>query len=285
MVKIDLHMHSNHSDGEFPPKELVDIVAKKKISVMAITDHDRATSNKEAGDYAKEKGIEYINGIEITATPPKGVRELHIVGLFINSENEEIKNISGRHKKYAIETAKNIIEKLNDLEYDISFEELLKETEGKHFGRPFMAKILMRKYPDKFQERSQVFNELLGKNGKAFVLPRGTELREAINIIHNAGGIAIVAHPWYLGEKMLDILEQFVSLGGDGIELDYTPKESIPNNTKEILEDFTKKHNLIISGGTDFHRIKEGKKEIGDRGISKEEFLKLKEYHQKNAKT
>ena len=128
MVKIDLHMHSNHSDGEFPPKELVDIVAKKKISVMAITDHDRATSNKEAGDYAKEKGIEYINGIEITATPPKGVRELHIVGLFINSENEEIKNISGRHKKYAIETAKNIIEKLNDLEYDISFEELLKET-------------------------------------------------------------------------------------------------------------------------------------------------------------
>lgn len=284
MRKIDLHMHSNHSDGEFSPKELVDIVSKKGIPAMAITDHDKATANKEAKEYAEEKGIEYISGIEITATPPEGVKELHIVGLFIDSENEEIKAIPEKHEKYAIATAKKIIEKLNDLDYEISFEELVQETKGEHFGRPFIAKILMKKYPEKFQERSQVFDELLGKQGKAFVLPKGTELNEAIEMIHNAGGIAIVAHPWYLGENMLKILEDFVSFGGDGIELDYSPKDSIPENTREKLDDFAKKHNLIISGGTDFHEIKEGGKEIGDRGISKEEFLKLKEYHQKNAK-
>lgn len=284
MTKIDLHMHSNHSDGEFSPKELVDIVSKKGIPVMAITDHDKATANKEAKEYAEEKGIEYVSGIEITATPPEGVKELHIVGLFIDSENKEIKAIPERHEKYAIATAKKIIEKLNKLGYDISFEELVQETKGEHFGRPFIAKILMKKYPEKFQERSQVFDELLGKQGKAFVMPKGTELDEAINIIHNAGGIAIVAHPWYLGKNMLEILERFVSLGGDGIELDYQPKESIPENTREILENFARKNNLIISGGTDFHEIKEGGKEIGDRGISEEEFLKLKEYHQKNAR-
>lgn len=284
MMKIDLHMHSNHSDGEFSPKELVEIVSKKGIKGMAITDHDKATANKEAEEYAKEKEIEYVSGIEITATPPEGVKELHIVGLFIDPENEEIKSISDKHRKYAIETAKKIIEKLNDLGYDISFEELSKETNEEHFGRPFIAKILMRKYPEKFQERSQVFDELLGKQGKAFVMPKGTELGEAIKIIHDAGGIAIVAHPWYLGENMLKILEEFVSLRGDGIELDYTPKDSIPESTKEILEEFVKKHNLIVSGGTDFHKLEEGKKEIGDIGISEEEFLKLKKYHQKNAK-
>ncbi len=284
MTKIDLHMHSNHSDGEFSPKELVDIVFKKGIPAMAITDHDKATANKEAEIYAKEKGIEYIPGIEITATPPEGVRELHIVGLFIDSENEEIKAIPERHKKYAIATAKKIIKKLNELGYNISFEELVQETKGEHFGRPFIAKILMKKYPEIFQERSQVFDELLGKQGKAFVMPKGTELDEAINIIHNAGGIAIVAHPWYLGKNMLEILERFVSLGGDGIELDYQPKESILENTREILENFARENNLIISGGTDFHEIKEDGKEIGDRGMSEEGFLKLKEYHQKNAR-
>jgi hypothetical protein len=284
MNKIDLHMHSNHSDGEFSPKELVDIVSKNGIHAMAITDHDKATANKEAKEYAEEKGIEYIPGIEITATPPEGVKELHIVGLFIDSENEEIKAIPERHEKYAIATAKKIIEKLNELDYEITFKELLDETNGEHFGRPFIAKILMKKYPEKFQERNQVFDELLGKQGKAFVMPKGTELEEAINIIHNAGGIAIVAHPWYLGKNMLEILERFVSFGGDGIELDYQPKESIPEKTREILENFARENNLIISGGTDFHEIKEGGKEIGDRGISEEEFLKLKEYHQKNAR-
>lgn len=284
MRKIDLHLHSNHSDGDFSPKELVDLVFKKKIPAMAITDHDKATANKEAREYARERKIEYISGIEITATPPEGVKELHIVGLFIDPENEEIKSISEKHKNYAINTAKEIIKKLDKLGYKISFEDLVKETKEKHFGRPLIAKILMRKYPEKFKEKSHVFNELLGKHGKAFVLPKGTELGEVIKIIHNAGGIAIVAHPWYLEENMLEILEKFVFLGGDGIELDYSPKDSIPENTKEILINFIKKNNLIISGGTDFHRREEGKKEIGDRGISKEEFFKLKEYHQKNAK-
>ncbi len=284
MVKIDLHMHSNHSDGEFSPRKLVEIVSKKGISAMAITDHDKATANKEAEVYAKEKGIEYVSGIEITATPPEGVKELHIVGLFVDSEDEEIKAIPDKHEKYAIATAKKIIEKLNSLGYEMTFKDLLEETKGEHFGRPFIAKILMRKYPEKFQERSQVFDELLGKQGKAFIMSKGTGLDEAIKIIHNAGGIAIVAHPWYLGKNMLEILNRFVSLGGDGIELDYQPKDSIPEDTIKLLEKFAKENNLIVSGGTDFHEIKEGGKEIGDRGISKEEFLKLKEYHQKNAR-
>jgi predicted metal-dependent phosphoesterase TrpH len=281
MVKIDLHMHSTFSDGELTPEELVDYALHKGVSAIALTDHDRAGGNIVAQKYAKEKGLEFVPGIEITTTPPEGVKELHIVGLFIDSENEEIKKIHGRHKEYATKNTKIMIEKINALGYDITFEELLEETDGKHLGRPFIAKILMGKYPEKFPNRKIVFNELLGKQGKAFVKPQGTELSEAIKIIHNAGGTAIVAHPWYLGENMVEILEKFVLLGGDGIEVDYTPKGTIPEDTRNKLEEFAKKHNLIISGGTDFHKKEEGGKEIGDRGISKEEFSKLKEYNQK----
>ncbi len=284
MAKIDMHMHSNHSDGEFSPKELVEIVSKMGIPAMSITDHDKATANNEAEKYAKEKGIEYIPGIEITITPPEDVKELHIVGLFIDSENNEIKKIPEKHKKYAVETAKKIIKKLNNLGYDISFEELIHETKGEHFGRPFIARILMRKYPEKFQERSQVFDELLGKQGKAFVIAKGTELNEAIKIIHNAGGIAIVAHPWYLGKKMLDVLEKFVSFGGDGIEIDHKSKKSIPKETKKVLKKFSIKNNLVISGGTDFHEVKEDKAKIGDFGITKKEFKRLKEYWKNKSK-
>lgn len=283
MGKIDLHMHSTHSDGDLTPRKLIDYAIDKGLSAIAITDHDRATANKEAENYAKGKEIEYVPGIEITTTPPKGAKELHIIGLFIDSENKEIKDILERNRKYAIKNSKIMVEKINKLGYSITFDELLKETEGNHFGRPFIAKILMRKYPEKFQERKQVFDELLGKQGKAFVKPKGTELKKAIEIIHNAGGIAIVAHPWYLGEKMLDILEKFVLLGGDGIELDYGPKEAIPENTLDILKNFVKKHNLIISGGTDLHE-KKGEEEIGDFGITKEEFQKLKEYWKNNQK-
>jgi predicted metal-dependent phosphoesterase TrpH len=201
-----------------------------------------------------------------------------MVGLFINSENDKINEISEKHKGYVIDTAKKIIKNLNNLGYEITFEELFEETKGEHFGRPSIAKLLMKKYPDKFKERKQVFNELLGQEGKAFVPAKGEELEEAIKAIHDSGGIAIIAHPWFLGENMIKILEEFVSFGGDGIELDYKPREDIPKEIHKILKDFVKERNLIISGGTDFHEKMEGESEIGDFGVTKEEFKKLKEY-------
>ena len=156
MTNIDLHTHSTYSDGALNPKELIDYALEKGLKAISITDHDKASANKEAAIYAKKKGIEYIPGIEITVTPPEGAKEFHMVGLFIDSENEEIKNIPIKHKEYSIKTSKEIIEKLNKLEYKITFEELFKETNGKHLGRPFIAKILMRKYPEKFKERSKL---------------------------------------------------------------------------------------------------------------------------------
>lgn len=278
MFKIDLHIHSNISDGALSSKEIIDLAIKKNIPAIAITDHNDARGIEEALEYAKGKNIEVISGIEITVTPPKDSRELHIVGLFIDHTNKEILNILEKCKKHSIDTAKKIIKKINDLGYGITFQELLNETNGKHFSKPFIAKILMRKYPLEFTERREVFAKLLGQQGKAFVKAIGVPLKEAIEIIHNAGGIAIIAHPWYLRDNMEKTIRDFSKLGGDGIEIDYVPKETIPEETKEILKQIAKEENLVISGGTDFHEIKEGEKEIGDQGISPNEFKSLKKY-------
>ncbi len=275
--KIDLHMHSTASDGDFSPKELIDMAIKRKISAIALTEHNTIKGNEEALKYSEGKNIKFIPGIEITVTPPKGCRELHIVGLFIDSKDSELLKLPKKLKKNAEKVVKKIIKKLNDLGYEITFEDLFKETGGKHFGRPFIAKILMRRYPEEFKERGDVFDKLLGKQGKAFVMPIGASLKDAIEMIHNAGRIAIIAHPWYLGDNKDKIIQEFINLGGEGIERNYIPKESIPKNTGKILDELIKKYNLVVSGGTDFHKLETEGKQIGDTGLSKEEFEKLKE--------
>lgn len=282
MKKIDLHIHSTHSDGKLSPKEIVDLATEREIPAISITDHDNAKANIEAQEYSKDKPIKYIPGIEITCTPPEGVKEVHMVGLFINSQDEEIQKIPQISRDNTEKVVKKIIKNLSSLGYEITFEELWRETEGKHLGRPWIAKILMRKYPKEFEDRKDVFNKLLGKQGKAFERPKGIPMEEAIRIIHNAGGIAILAHPFYLGEKTEETIENFVKLRGDGIEKDHIKKESIPDNMVSRLNQLAKKHNLIISGGTDFHEFKKDGKEIGDIGINKEELQKMEEFISKD---
>lgn len=280
MAKIDLHMHSKESDGKYTPSQLVDLAIKKKIPVIAITDHDIASGNKEAQDYAKNKPIIYVPGIEITSTPPEGVKELHIVGLFIDSENKEIKAIHNRHKKYAEEVINKIIEKLNNLGYKITFKEALEEAKEKNLSRPIIAELLIKKYPSEFKDRKEVFNKLLGKQGKAFVKSKGTSMKRAIEIIHNSGGLAFIAHPWFIETNMEKIIEKFVKLHGDGIEVSCTAKEMA--GMEEKLRKIAKEKNLLISGGTDFHEFEENEREIGDYGISLEEFEKIKGFTSKS---
>ncbi len=282
VVKIDLHIHSTFSDGNLCPSEIIDMAIKKGVSAIAITDHNSVLGNREAVKYSKGKNIKYIPGIEITITPPSICKELHIVGLYIDSNNKEILRLRGKHNRYAKEIIKKIIIKLNNLGYDINFEDLINETKGKHFGRPLLANQLLKKYPNEFVDTKDTFNKLLGKEGKAFVRQKGISMEDAIRIIHEAKGIAIVAHPWYLGDGMEDIIKEFVNLGGDGIERDYVSKKSISADMGLRLDEVIIKYGLVVSGGTDFHDTNK-KKKLGDRGLLKEELERLSDYYSKNS--
>ncbi len=278
-MKIDLHIHSTASDGKLSPKELVDLAIKKKISVIAITDHEVMSGSIEAIKYSKDKYVEVVSGIELGADEDKlGFYDVHVIGLFLDLKNKKLIELSNRLMGARKIQKKEIIERLNKLGYEITFEELKKEAGGINYGRPHIARILMRRY-DEFGEMSDVFDRLLGSFGKAYIRQEKDTIKNTIDVIHGAGGIVILAHPMFYKDYE-KVIKRFVECGGDGMEVDYFYGNKEIN--KEMAEgmvkragDIAKENGLIVSGGGDFHSDADSH-EIGDYGVSLEEFRKLK---------
>jgi|TARA_Y100000034_G_C6843137_1_gene381655 predicted metal-dependent phosphoesterase TrpH len=269
----DLHSHTTASDGKLSPKELIDYTIGKKLSGIAITDHDTIEGISEALEYAKNKPLELIPGIEISCDCEEKVKEIHIVRLFIDYTNSKFKKLKLENERKGKKKAKEIIKKLKVLNYEIDFSKLEKIN---NFGKSFIAELLLEKYPNDFKDRKDVFNKLLGWGKPAMVHGEGVSMQDAIKIIHDAGGIAIFAHPGQLREYDDYFINKFIKFGGDGIEVGI--KYPYLNNGKELNKKYKKiitENNLLVSSGTDFHYKKEDK-DFGDYGINQKEFLKMK---------
>ncbi|MFH1522113.1 MAG: PHP domain-containing protein [archaeon] len=280
-MKIDLHMHTTASDGELEPRELVDWAIEKRLPVIAITDHEVVEGSREAIEYARGKNIEVVSGIEIGADEEDlKLYDVHIVGLFLDLENKGLVESSKKLIKAREVQKKEMIRRLNELGYEITFEELKKEVKGVNYGRLHIAKILMRKY-DEFKEVQGVFDKLLGGSGLAYVRQKKETIKNTIGVIHGAGGIAILAHPM-LYDNVEKVVERFIEGGGDGIEVDYFYENRGVgvNQDKEMViraREIAKEKNLVVSGGGDFHS-KNDPQEIGDYGITREGFERMKGY-------
>ena len=279
-MKIDLHMHSTASDGKFSPAELVDLAISQKMKAIAITDHDSIDGLKEAIDYSKGKEIEFVSGIEFSANPKGLAKEIHIVGLFIDYSHEAIANLLRKQEESRIKSIKKMIEKLNELGYNITYEETKDEAGREKFGRPVIANVLLKKY--NFKDKKQVFDELLGSNGKAFFMYESSSMKDIISAIHTSGGIAILAHPAYLRENAISIIAEFIRLEGDSLEVDcaYSSFGEEAPSLREKFKKIADEKNLIISGGTDFHDF-EISPPIGSFGVTEEEFKKIKDFLKK----
>ncbi len=277
-MKIDLHVHSTASDGKFSPKELIDMAIARKMKAIAITDHDSIDCLKEAIEYSKGKEIEFVPGIEFSANPKGLAKEIHIVGLFINYSHEAIKILIAAQEDSRLKSIKKMIEKLNELGYKITYEEAQKEAGREKFGRPVIASLLLKKY--KFKDRKEVFDELLGaEKGKAFFMYKSSSIKEIIDSIQVSGGIAILAHPAYLRENAEVVIDEFVKFGGDGLEVDcsYEGLEEEAQSLREKFKKIANEKNLIVSGGTDFHDLKNSPN-IGSFGVTVQEFEKIKDF-------
>lgn len=282
-MKIDLHIHTTASDGKLTPTELIDLAIKRGIKAIAITDHNNINGIEEAVKYSQGKNIEFIPGIEFSANQGELDKEIHIVGLFIDYDNGGMIKLIERQREFGIIASKRIIKRLNELNYEITFEECVNENKRETFGRPIIAQILMRKY-SQFKDRKQVFNELLGKEGKAFFKNESASIEEIINAVHASRGIVILAHPAYLNNAEA-VIKEFIKLRGDGLEVEYS-YDSFGEEGQKLKEKFRKiaeENNLIISGGTDFHEKTE-KADLGDFGISELEYQKMKEYVKNSSK-
>lgn len=269
----DLHTHTTASDGKLTPAELIDLAVEKKLKGIAITDHDTIEGVDEAIKYSKNKKIKIIPGIEISCDTEGKSKEVHIVGLFIDYKNIKFKQLNLNAKENSKKTAIKILKELTKLGYELDLKKL---EEKNHFGRPFIAELLMKKYPKDFPNRRFVFDEYLGSEGKIKIMPLAPSMKEGIDLIHKAGGIAILAHPGYLKEHDNYFIEKFIELGGEGIETEnlYLSMEN-PKLLREKYRKIAKEKNLMISGGTDFHYKKE-REDLGMIGLTEEQFEKLK---------
>ncbi len=244
MKYIDLHIHSTHSDGIMTPDEIVQFAKNIDLEAISITDHDSVDGIQPALDAGKKYGIKVIPGIEISANHYG--KDLHILGYFFDYKNPVIQDYGKRIRLYRENRARNILKKLKTCGIDIPYELVEMKSNGGVIGRPHIADILIEEgHAYSFRE---AFDKYLGEAGKAFEPKTLVNPREAIDMVHQAGGIACIAHP---GVDVPDeIIMHLIKMGLDGIEV-FHPKH-IDAEIRHF-ENFAKHHNLVITGGSDCH--------------------------------
>ncbi len=258
MAKIDLHTHTTASDGIYSPSDLIDLAISNNLTAMAITDHDSVDGLEEAMNYSKGKDLELIPGIEFSIEYTGG--SFHLIGLYIDFYNSELIETTERLKKLRSERVVMIVEDLNRYGIDISIDDISSLASGYSVGRPHIARVLVEK--GYASDVNAIFQHYMVKGKPGYVKKEKILVDKAINIIKQAGGISIIAHPITLNFKTFDNFEkqvqQLAVLGLDGIEVFSSM------HTHDEIDEFeriTHKFNLIISGGSDFHGDKG--KELG----------------------
>lgn len=277
MKRIDLHVHSNASDGTFTPSELVSYALKKGLTAMALTDHDTVSGVKEAAAAAEGTGLCLIPGVELSAEY-RG-RDIHMLGLFLDYEAEPFLAYLTEFKTIRDERNKQMAARLSEYGMKVSMEEMRQEYGEAVLTRAHFAKILVKKgYVRSYDE---AFDRFLG-DGRPCYIPRKRITPEgAIELIHQAKGLAALAHPllYHLGMDELKILvRQLKNQGLDGIEAIYAMNSGRDERRmKELAEEF----DLLITGGSDFHGATKPHIDLGvgrgDLFVPEEILTKLKE--------
>ena len=248
MNYIDLHTHSTASDGSLSPDALVRHAKEAGLSAIALSDHDTTAGLREAAATAKEIGIELLPAREFSVISDT---ETHIIGLMIDPENDALRDASARSQKQRIDRGYLTAEKLTALGMPVSFEEAEAIAGGDVIGRAHFAKVMVQKgYVSSIKE---AFDKYLAAKKPAYVGGHVLTDREAIEIIHNAGGVAILCHPHLIklsDSDLYNYMQKLVCYGLDAVEGYYT--EFTPEMEKTFRY-FAKKLGLLLSGGSDFH--------------------------------
>ena len=215
---IDLHSHSNVSDGLLSPAGLVEHAAAHGVRVLALTDHDDIDGLSEARQAAAQYGIQLVNGVEISVTWKK--RTLHIVGLNINPEDENLKAGLAAVRLSRLDRAKQMARGLEAAGIHGSFEAASSYAQQSILTRMHFARFLVERQYAK--DAKSVFKKYLVKGKPGFVDHQWMSLDSALDLIINSGGVAVLAHPGRYDIRrtnMLLLLEEFRSFGGTAIEV------------------------------------------------------------------
>ena len=285
-MSVDLHTHTTHSDGTFTPTELINLAHEKILTAIAITDHDITSGIEEAISYSDKSGIKVVPGVELSVNynfPGKG--HLHILGLFIDPRhpllNKTLQNLRGERLK----RNQKILDRLKELGKPVSQDDLHREAGIGTVGRPHIAAVMLKKgYVGNIRE---AFHRFLKSGAPAYFDRMRLNADQAIDLIHLAGGIAIVAHPLSLGfssfKAVGEYLLQLKNIGLDGIEVYCSGQRE---NIRQSMIQFARENTMVVSGGSDFHgtvkpdlQLGSGK---GDLDIPDQVYTDLVNYWERN---
>jgi predicted metal-dependent phosphoesterase TrpH len=250
---VDLHMHSTASDGSRSPAEVVRAAKRASLVAIALTDHDTVGGLAEARVVGEELGVRIINGVELSAV--EGASETHLLGLHLSDTTVlerglvDLRDMRGRR-------AARIVELLQSQGVQVTLDDVLLQAGTGAIGRPHVARALVA---DGWAvDVRDAFDRYLGAGRPAYVAKDQLGMRDAIAMVHAAGGLAVLAHPGASATR--ERLEALLALGVDGVEVKH-PSHS-PQDTARIRT-LAEQLGLLLSGGSDWHGAGDGPRTIG----------------------
>lgn len=259
MSRIDLHLHTTHSDGSLAPSEVLKLADNAGVTTLAITDHDITSAIPEAMAAGQELGIEVIPGVEISSFD--GRSELHILGYFLDWQDPvfaaRLATLrASRHRRNPL-----IIDRLRAAGLDVTYDEVRALAGTESVGRPHIAQILMRK--KYVSSAKEAFDRYLAEGRPAYVARELPTPVDAIGWIREAKGIAVLAHPTWVkdsGDGLRTCVTALKEAGLDGVEVHYSTHSK--SQTASYLE-LAQRLDLLVTGGSDFHGITKPDIEVG----------------------
>jgi predicted metal-dependent phosphoesterase TrpH len=251
---VDLHIHTIHSDGTNTVEEVLDAASKKELAAIAITDHDCVDAYPAAFEIGARLDIEVIPGLELSSEI-EGT-DLHILGYFIDIDNPMLRHKLEEMKDARYIRAQKMVENLNNQGLDLRFETVLATAGIGAIGRPHIAAALLKE--ELVYSFREAFDKYLGYGLPAYVEKYKMQPGEVFDLIKQAGGVPVLAHPGVTGID--DRIPEFVRAGVQGIEVYHT--EHTPANQQNYIK-IARRNGLAVTGGSDYHNSSHNKSEIG----------------------
>jgi predicted metal-dependent phosphoesterase TrpH len=267
MAFVDLHLHSRFSDGTYAPEEVAAQAQRYGLAAIALTDHDSVEGCPETERACAAVGIEFIAGIELTSEQDEN--ELHILGYCIDTNNSRLLTEIARFQAVRQNRIREMVERLNRLRVPLSADAVFALANCRAPGRPHVARALVA--ARLCGSLDEAFERFLKKNRPAWVPKFKMSGEKALELIHQAGGVAVLAHPGL--NRTDEVIPGMVEAGIDGIECFHTKHSTA---TTEHYLQLADRFHLLVTGGSDCHGMSKGKPLIGTVRVPYQHLEKLK---------
>jgi predicted metal-dependent phosphoesterase TrpH len=250
----DLHLHTNFSDGTFTPEELVAHAAQHNLAAIALTDHDTVEGCARAAAACAVAKIQFIAGSELTAE--QDGNEIHILGYFLDTQNDKLLKETAKFQTVRQNRIREMVARLNQLNVALEADEVFKLANCRAPGRPHVARALVK--AGLVSTLDEAFERFLKKDRPAWVPKMKMSAFDAIELIHQAGGLAVMAHPGL--NRTDEVIPSLVAAGLDGFECFHTKHSK---TTSEHYLKIARQYGLLVTGGSDCHGLNKGKPLVG----------------------